>query len=113
MIQNVLLHMIFGIANQNNNEYQNYIHNLQSSFDSALIEFHSIMVLSVIFESSLIIENVLHIQSYFLILAFQINDIVYYQCSTSLPTGGDSHYLQTQKISVSLPTGRKIITVPT
>ena len=42
-------YIIFGIANKNHNEYQNKTHNLQSSFDSILIVFHSIMVFSVNF----------------------------------------------------------------
>ena len=74
MIQNVLLHMILVFANKNHNEYQNDTHNLQS-FDSILLVFYSIMVFSVILDSSLITENVLDIQSFFLILAFHINDI--------------------------------------
>ena len=57
-------YMISVIANKNHNEYQNNTHNLQSSFDSILIVFYSIMVFSVIFDSSLIIENVLDIQSF-------------------------------------------------
>ena len=61
--------------NKNHNEYQNNTHNLQSSFDSILIVFYSIMVFSVIFDSSLIIESVLDISSFFSILAFHINDI--------------------------------------
>ena len=65
----------FIIANKNHNGHPNNIHNLQSSFDSILIVLYSTMMLSEIFNSSLIIENVLDIQSFFSILAFHINDI--------------------------------------
>ena len=51
-------YMILVIPNKNHNEYQNKTQNLQSSFDFILIVFYSIMVFSVIFDSSLIIENV-------------------------------------------------------
>ena len=52
-------YMIFVIASKITIKYQNNTHKLQSWFDSILIVFYNIMVFSVIFDSSLILENVL------------------------------------------------------
>ena len=63
----------FCCCKQKHNEYQNYTHNLQSSFDSILIVFSNITVFCVIFDY----RECFDIHSFFIILAFHINDIVH------------------------------------
>ena len=73
VIENVLLHDVYYCKQKSwTSKKHTY---LKSSFDSILIVFYNIIVFSVIFNSSLIIYNVLDIQSFFSILAFHINDI--------------------------------------
>ena len=64
--------MTFIITNKNHNDHQNNTLNIQSSFDFIFIVLYGILVFSIIFDSCLIIDNVLDMQSLSQ-LAFHIN----------------------------------------